>query len=116
MTITIGQIQSVVAREFGVPVIEMTSDRRDAEATKVRHLAMYLARELTGHSYPRIGRAFGRRDHTTVMHGVKRALDWIAYDPALAARVERLKEHLSGGGDGQAAVVEVVSGGLASRP
>lgn len=67
---TIAQIQIEVARFYAVPLIEMTSHRRARNAAHARQIGMYLARELTPHSLPVIGRAFGKRDHTTVMYGI----------------------------------------------
>ena len=65
------QIQHVVASHFGIPVEEMWSERRARSVARPRQIAMYLAKELTGYSLPRLGRMFGGRDHTTVMHACR---------------------------------------------
>jgi hypothetical protein len=67
----VAHIQKVVAHYFGVPVREMTSARRSREVARPRQVAMYLARELTPFSLPMIGKLFGNRDHTTVIHALR---------------------------------------------
>lgn len=67
---TIAEIQQAVATYFAIPMIEMKSTRRGRAAAHARQIGMYLARELTAHSLPMIGREFGRRDHTTVIYGI----------------------------------------------
>jgi chromosomal replication initiator protein len=67
----VSKIQHAVASHFGIPVQEMWSERRAHSVARPRQIAMYLARELTGYSLPRIGRLFGYRDHTTVMHACR---------------------------------------------
>ncbi|MBF0249934.1 MAG: hypothetical protein HQL35_04810 [Alphaproteobacteria bacterium] len=64
----LGTIKAVTARFFDVRLIEMTSDRRARRFARPRQVAMYLATRLTKHSLPLIGRNFGGRDHTTVIH------------------------------------------------
>ena len=71
MSPTIATIRNVVARYYGLPAIDMVSARRDYAAAHARQVGMYLARQLTRHSMPVIGREFGGRDHTTVMHGIR---------------------------------------------
>jgi hypothetical protein len=65
----IARIQRETAEYFRIPLIEMTSDRRSRQIARPRQIAMYLAREMTPLSLPAIGRCFGGRDHTTIMHG-----------------------------------------------
>jgi chromosomal replication initiator protein len=67
----VSQIQHAVAGHFGIRVEEMWSERRARSVARPRQIAMYLARELTGYSLPRIGRHFGYRDHTTVIHACR---------------------------------------------
>jgi chromosomal replication initiator protein len=70
---TIRDIQSAVCGRFaGITVNDINSDRRPGEVIMPRHVAMYLARHLTLKSYPAIGRAFGDRDHTTVLSGIRK--------------------------------------------
>lgn len=65
-------IQMAVATDFGISVIEMRSARRTNNITVPRWVAMYLCKELMEWSFPQIGRHFGGKDHTTVIHGIKR--------------------------------------------
>ena len=69
---TIAAIQEHVGAYFGVPVVALIGCRRDELTVWPRHIAMYLARRLTGQSAAKIGRAFGDRDPTTVLYGVRR--------------------------------------------
>lgn len=69
--LTIARIQEEVARYFSIPLSEMTSARRSRDVARPRQIAMFLARELTPKSLPDIGRRFGGRDHTTVMHAIR---------------------------------------------
>ena len=64
-------IQKVVADFYRIRVKDLTSNQRSRNIARPRQIAMSLARELTSHSLPEIGNAFGGRDHTTVMHAVK---------------------------------------------
>lgn len=69
---TISSIKQAVADHFGVGVAELTCPSRAAHVVGPRHVAMYLARDLTEHSLPAIGREFGGRDHTTVLYAIRR--------------------------------------------
>lgn len=69
--VTILDIQSAVSRRFRTPRADMTSARRAREVARPRQVAMYLAKQLTGNSLHEIGRRFGGRDHTTVIHAVR---------------------------------------------
>ena len=66
--VTIGKIQEAVSGCFGLTVTELVSPRRSQSVAYPRQVAMYLARELTDSSLPKIGKEFGGRDHTTVIH------------------------------------------------
>ncbi|MCK5871365.1 MAG: chromosomal replication initiator protein DnaA, partial [Methylococcales bacterium] len=70
--VNIENIQKTVAEYFKLKVVELCSKVRKQTITRPRQLAMALARELTTHSYPEIGHAFGGRDHTTVISACKR--------------------------------------------
>ncbi len=70
--VTIENIQKTVAEYFKIRVADQLSKRRSRSITRPRQIAMALAKELTNHSLPEIGDAFGGRDHTTVMHACKR--------------------------------------------
>ncbi len=88
--VTIPLIQKVVADHFGLRVEEMRAKRRTKGIAFPRQIAMYLARELTDASLPRIGEEFGGRDHTTVMHACERVKAVLARDPYLAATLKKL--------------------------
>ena len=88
------EILDAAAAEFGVERTALTDrDRRPAVAT-ARHVAMYLARELTDHSLPEIGRGVGGRNHATVLHAINRIAAAVRSDPALRASVDNLRRQL----------------------
>lgn len=87
---SISTIKAEVARTFGVGVHELENARRARAVARPRQVAMYLAREMTPRSLPEIGRAFGGRDHSTVLHAVRRVEALMAREPELKATVERL--------------------------
>jgi chromosomal replication initiator protein len=70
--ITIEQIQSAVSEMFHLSITDLRGDRRQQSIAYPRHIAMYLCRELTDASLPKIGAKFGGRDHSTVLHGVNK--------------------------------------------
>ncbi len=90
----IAEIQQAVANHFGTPLIDMRSDRRSARLARPRQLAMYLARQLTPHSLPSIGRHFGNRDHTTVMHAVRVVEIRRSADIALGDAIDEIRARL----------------------
>jgi chromosomal replication initiator protein len=92
--VTIDEIQRRVAEHFNVKMAEMTSSRRARVVARPRQVAMYLAKQLTSRSLPEIGRKFGGRDHTTVMHAVKKIEELTRSDRALAEDVELLHRML----------------------
>jgi chromosomal replication initiator protein len=71
-TITIDNIQKMVAEYYKIRTSDLLSNRRSRSITRPRQLAMALSKELTNHSLPEIGNAFGGRDHTTVLHGCRK--------------------------------------------
>ena len=89
---TIPAIQTVVADRFGMTVLDLLSRRRARAVARPRQVAMWIARHATLHSLPEIGRAFGDRDHTTVMAAIRRVDALMAADPAFAARVRQCSE------------------------
>jgi chromosomal replication initiator protein len=91
----IAHIQATVAAFYGLHRSGMTSDRRDKPLARARQVAMYLARELTPRSMPEIGRRFGNRDHTTVLHGIRSVEKRMIEDAELRADVELLKSRLT---------------------
>lgn len=94
--ITIDDIQQKVAAQFNVRVSDMHSPRRAREVARPRQVAMYLAKQLTSKSYPDIGRAFGGRDHTTVIHACETIVALMPRDAALAEQVELVTRTLQG--------------------
>ena len=92
----IGEIQQHTAEAFGISLEALLSPSRAAPVAWPRQVAMYLTRELTDQTLPAIGRAFGGRNHTTVMHACRRAVVRIAEDPEAHATVRRLTEELRG--------------------
>ena len=92
--VTIEEIQKKVAEHFNIRLADMVSARKQRAIARPRQIAMYLAKRLTSRSLPEIGRKFGGRDHTTVMHGVKKVEELMAGDPAFAEDVELLERML----------------------
>lgn len=85
--ITIAQIQASVASHFGFKGAELRGRRRFRRVSRARAIALYLAREITGASYPEIGQRFGGMDHTSVIYAHRRvaaAPDMLAEAQALA--------------------------------
>jgi len=94
--VTIEEIQKRVAEHFNIRVADMHSARRARAVARPRQVAMYLAKQLTSRSLPEIGRKFGGRDHTTVMHAVKKVESLCATDAPFAEDVELLRRMLGG--------------------
>lgn len=92
--ITIEDIQKAVAAHYNIKLSEMHSARRSRVVARPRQVAMYLAKRLTTKSLPEIGRKFGGKDHTTVMHAVKRIEELRAVDSDLSADIELLNRAL----------------------
>jgi chromosomal replication initiator protein len=92
--VRIEDIQRIVARHYNVSRSDLLSSRRTANVVRPRQIAMYLAKTLTLRSLPEIGRRFGGRDHTTVLHAVRKIEGLIGTDDALAAEIESLKSQL----------------------
>jgi len=87
---SVGEIKDATCRLFGVSEAELLSAARTQRVAWPRQVAMYLSRELTSESLPSIGRQFGGRDHTTVMHACKRASARISNDGESREVVEKL--------------------------
>jgi chromosomal replication initiator protein len=92
--VKIEDIQRVVARQYNVSRSDLLSSRRTANVVRPRQVAMYLAKTMTLRSLPEIGRRFGGRDHTTVLHAVRKIEALVGKDPVLADEVELLKRLL----------------------
>jgi chromosomal replication initiator protein len=89
--VRIEDIQRIVSRHYNVSKADLLSARRTRTIVRPRQIAMYLAKVLTPRSLPEIGRRFGGRDHTTVLHAVRKIEDLISGDKALAEEIELLK-------------------------
>jgi chromosomal replication initiator protein len=92
--VSVARVQELVCEMFGLTREELVSSSRVARLTWPRQLAMYLARENTDATLPAIGRSFGGRNHTTVMHACKRTAERIAADADAFADVQRLTRQL----------------------
>ena len=92
--ISIDDIQKQVANHYNIKVSDMHSARRSRAVARPRQVAMFLAKRLTSKSLPEIGRKFGGKDHTTVMHAVKRVEELMASDQEMANDVELLERIL----------------------
>jgi len=92
--VTIEEIQKRVAEHFNIRIADMHSARRARAVARPRQVAMYLAKQLTSRSLPEIGRKFGGRDHTTVMHAVRKIEELRAKDASFAEDVDLLRRML----------------------
>ncbi|MDR3535782.1 MAG: chromosomal replication initiator protein DnaA [Acetobacteraceae bacterium] len=92
--VTIEEIQRKVAEHYNIRLTDMSSARRARAVARPRQVAMYLAKQLTSRSLPEIGRKFGNRDHTTVMHAVSRIGELMQCDSSFAEDVELLRRML----------------------
>lgn len=90
--LSVEKVKRAVAAEFGVTRRDLDSSRRTRDVVLPRQLAMYLAKKLTLRSLPDIGRRFGGRDHTTVLHAVRKIESKVTSDVEFAARVAGLTE------------------------
>ncbi|MBE3552328.1 MAG: chromosomal replication initiator protein DnaA [Kyrpidia tusciae] len=93
-TITVSDIQKAVAEQFSLRVEDLKAKKRTKAVAFPRQIAMYLAREMTSLSLPRIGMEFGGRDHTTVMHAHEKIIQAQSEDPDLAELIQHLKNRL----------------------
>jgi chromosomal replication initiator protein len=92
--ITVDDIQKAVAEHYGLKQADLLCEKRTRAVARPRHAAMYLAKQLTTRSYPDIGRRFGGRDHTTVLHAVKRIEVLKVDDLVLASDLEAIARKL----------------------
>lgn len=93
--ITLEDVQGVVASRFNVKISELKSKRRTKTLVHPRQIAMFLARELTDSSFPEIGREFGGKDHTTIIHACRQIEKALDEDTTLQATIESLKDEIS---------------------
>ena len=93
--LTVRRIQEAVADYYELPLRQMTDVSKMRSVARPRQVAMYLSRKLTGKSLPDIGSKFGGRDHTTVLHAVRRIDDLRITNLAIKEDVEILSEMLA---------------------
>ncbi len=94
--VKIEDIQRIVSKHFNVTKADLLSARRTRTVVRPRQIAMYLAKALTPRSLPEIGRRFGNRDHTTVLHAVRKIEEMATADRGFADEIEMLKRMLDG--------------------
>jgi chromosomal replication initiator protein len=96
--LTVGQIQQAVAEHFELTVDELLSSGRTERISWPRQLAILLARDLTGASLPELGRAFGGRNHATILHSCRRVAERVIHNPEDAHSLDDLRRRLAGEG------------------
>ncbi|MEI7932193.1 MAG: chromosomal replication initiator protein DnaA, partial [Alphaproteobacteria bacterium] len=94
--VTVDEIQKTVAEYYSLKQADLISERRQRAIARPRQAAMWIAKQITTRSLPDIGRRFGGRDHTTVLHAVRRIEELKAGDPVLARDLETLVRKLRG--------------------
>jgi chromosomal replication initiator protein len=94
--VTVDQIQKLVSEHYNLKQADLISERRARAVARPRQVAMWLAKQVTVRSLPDIGRRFGGRDHTTVLHAVRRIEQLKAEDPQIARDVDVLLRKLRG--------------------
>ena len=94
--VTVDEIQQRVAAHYNIKLAEMSSPRRARSVARPRQVAMYLAKQLTTLSLPQIGKRFGNRDHSAIMHAVRKIEELKVSDLSIAEDVELLKRQLQG--------------------
>ena len=94
VTITCETIKQTVCKKYNIKLSDMESSKRKREITHPRQIAMYLTRELTDMSLPKIGESFGGRDHTTVLHACEKISSEMMTSAALAEEIKSLKDEL----------------------
>jgi chromosomal replication initiator protein len=92
--VTIDDVQASVAAAFGVRVEDMKAKKRTKTVAYPRQIAMYLSREMTDHSLPKIGAAFGKRDHTTVIHAHEKISKLLSEDSELQQQIKDITNQL----------------------
>ncbi len=94
--ITIPNIQKAVSQYFDIPADSLKAKTRISRVVLARQVAIFLSRELTSHSLVQIGKSFGGRDHSTVLHGIKKIDKLSQEDPALRRKIQTIREELGG--------------------
>ena len=94
--VTVEEIQRRVSEHYNIRLSELIGPTRVRTVARPRQMAMYLCKTLTSRSLPEIGRRFGGRDHTTIMHGVRKIEELMATDSQLADDLQLLRRLLQG--------------------
>lgn len=92
--LTVDTIQRKVCEHYGIKRVLLLSERRTAKVVRPRQVAMYLAKTLTVRSFPEIGRRFGNRDHTTVLHAVRKIEGLLKTDNELESKIALIRAEL----------------------
>lgn len=92
--LTIAHIKEEIASRYHLKRHDLEGSSRKKEISQARHIAIYLAREMTNHSFPAIGKHFGNRDHSTIMHSYMKIKDLIRETPLLHAEIKEIQEGL----------------------
>ena len=87
-------VKKAVCKKYNIKISDIESKKRNREFSYPRQIAMYLCRELTDLSLPKIGESFGGRDHTTVLHACDKIKSQIKIDPSLSEDIKNLKEDI----------------------
>ena len=95
--VKIEDIQRLITRQYNITRGDLLSARRSANVVRLRQIAMYLAKTLASRSLNDIGRRFGNRDHTTVLHAVRKISNQVGTNQALAHEIDVLKQLLQTG-------------------
>lgn len=93
--VSVEDIQKKVAEHFGIRLADILSPRRARAVARPRQIAMYLSKTMTEHSLPEIGRKFGGRDHTTIIHGVRKIEELMREDAHFGEDVEQIKRFIA---------------------
>jgi chromosomal replication initiator protein len=94
--ITVEEIQRKVSDHYNIRLSDLIGPKRVRTFARPRQVAMYLAKTMTSRSLPEIGRRFGGRDHTTIMHGVRKIEELKQQDSQIADDLELLRRSLEG--------------------
>ncbi len=92
--VSVQRVLEAVCQEFGIEPQELTGRSRRGDIVPIRQIAMYAARDLTGEPWARIAQAFGRNDHTTILHAYQQVSRRLPRDPHLRARIEAIRRRL----------------------
>lgn len=91
----ISEIIKHICNEFNVKITDVLSDKRDKEISKTRQIAMYISREITASSFPKIGKDFGGKNHTSVLQACKKTKEWMENDPEIKQRINSIIRELT---------------------